>query len=153
MVLRKYYPCVDGETAVLGCRFVVLMTNVIFTLVIRWPSGRHDKATRSSWCWCWTEDSNSGCNYYKPIPAWPWIRTCSRWSERNVRGYGRPAWKPLRGRHSITVATAFSLVLRRRRLPGRWRPGRIVGSSLCPHDQGFNDWQLAVYLSLGFPDQ
>ena len=60
--------------------------------------------------------------------------------------------KPLRGRHSITVATAFSQVLRPRRLPGRWRPGRIVGSSLCPHDQGFNDWQLAVYLSLGFPD-
>ena len=61
--------------------------------------------------------------------------------------------KLLCGRHSITVATAFSVVQRPRRLPGRWRLGRVVGSLLRPHDQGFNGCQLAVYLSLGFPDQ
>ena len=110
--IRKHYPCVDGETAVLGRCFVVLMTNVIFTPVIRGPSGRHDKATRSSWCWCW-EDSNSGCNYDKPIPVWPWIRTCSRGRRAKRSGVwqtGEEEVKPLCGRHSITVATAFSLV-------------------------------------------
>ena len=73
----EYYPRVDGETAVLGRCFVVLMTNVIFTPVKRWLSGRHDKATRLSWCWC-RKEGNSCCNLYKPIPVWPWIRTCSR---------------------------------------------------------------------------
>ena len=59
--------------------------------------------------------------------------------------------KPLCGRRPITVATALSLVKRPRHLPGRWCLGRVVGSLLRPHDQGFNGCQLAVQLSLGFP--
>ena len=89
-----------------------------------------------------------------PRMALDWNLFAMKASERSgVWQNGMEEVKPLCGRRPITVATALSLVKRPRHLPGRWCRGRVVGSLLHPHDQGFDGCQLAVQLSFGFPDQ